>query len=113
MLEITEEMLDAAPAGRITELSRELREQRAERLFFQMMLDEQEVVDALMSDAQASNWLMTLLGYAKAIEGEEQWREAARPLTVGKVFYLANAARQLRKHVARVIDQRAERLAER
>ena len=33
MLEITEEMLDAAPAGRITELSRERAEQRAERFF--------------------------------------------------------------------------------
>lgn len=111
-MEITEEMLDAAPAGRITELCQQRNEQRAERLFFQMMLDEQEVVDAISSDLTTTNWLMTLIGYTKAIETEEKWREHTRQIPT-ELFYLAHAARQLRANLVRVIDQRAERLAER
>ena len=122
MLEITEEMLDAAPAGRITELSRERTEQRAELFFRWFMLDDATVLDAIQCDAQSTDWLMTLLSRAQALETEQAWRDVTKPLQVTGnpfaptrdelVFSLLMAVRLLRKHVVRVIDDRAQRQAE-
>lgn len=121
-MEVTTEMLDAAPAGRISELARERTEQRAERFFRQLMLDDATVLDAIQCDAQSTDWLMTLLSRAQALETEQAWRDITEPLQVTGnpfaptrdelVFNLLMAVRLLRKHVVRVIDDRAQRQAE-
>lgn len=122
MLEITEEMLDRAAPGQITELARERTEQRAERFFRQLMLDDATVLDAIQCDSQSTDWLMTLIARAQALETEQAWRDITKPLQVTGnpfaptrdelVFSLLMAVRLLRKHVVRVIDDRAQRQAE-
>ena len=122
MLEITEEMLDRAAPGQITELARERTEQRAERFFRQLMLDDATVLDAIQCDSQSTDWLMTLLARAQALDTEQAWRDITKPLQVTGnpfaptrdelVFSLLMAVRLLRKHVVRVIDDRAQRQAE-
>ena len=121
-MEITEEMLDAAPAGQITELCQQRTEQRAERFFRELMLDDATVLDAIQDDAQSTDWLMTLLARAQALETEQAWRDITKPLQITGnpfsptrdelVFNLLMAVRLLRKHVVRVIDDRAQRRAE-
>lgn len=121
-MEITQKMLDVAPAGRINELARYRTEQRAERFFRELMLDDATVLDAIQCDPQCTEHLMTLLARAQALETEQSWRDITRPLQVTGdpftqtrdelVFNLLMAVRLLRKHLVRVIDDRACRLAE-
>ena len=121
-MEVTQEMLDAAPIDRIAELCQQRTEQRAERFFRELMLDDATVLDAIQDDAQSTDWLMTLLARAQALETEQAWRDITKPLQITGnpfsptrdelVFNLLMAVRLLRKHVVRVIDDRAQRRAE-
>lgn len=121
-MDITQEMLDVAPAGRINELARFRTEQRAERFFRELMLDDATVLDAIQCDALCTERLMTLLSRAQALETEQSWRDIVKPLNVSGdpfcitrdelVFNLLMAVRLLRKNLVRVIDDRACRLAE-
>lgn len=86
---------------------------KAERFFSELMQDENEVVDVILSGGLAPIWFIKLLQFAESFESDENFHKIARPLGTNDAFKALFAAKELRNCVAKVLAERAYSMAQR
>lgn len=88
-------------------------ELKAEHFFSELMRDENEIADVILSGGLAPIWLIKLLEYTEAFESDEKFHEIARPLGTNNAFMALFAAKELRNCIVKVLENRAYVMAER
>lgn len=88
-------------------------ELKAEYFFSELMQDENEIADVILSGGLAPIWLIKLLQFAESFESDEKFHETARPVGTNDAFKALFAAKELRNCVTKVLSERALRMAER
>lgn len=88
-------------------------EMQTEHLFAEMMEDENELADVILTSGLSAIWLIKLLQFAKEFDTDEKFFAMTKGMGVGPAFHALFAVKELRVLMSKYIYERARMLAER
>lgn len=86
---------------------------QTEYFFEQLMKDENEIADVLITSGLSAIWLIKVLKFAEEFETDDKFFALVKGMDTGAAFNTLFAAKELRVTISKHLYERARTLAER